>query len=110
MGYGFGRINDFAYRCHTVSKDHGFWDGLDPQSIEVVLFKLCLIHSEVSEACEGIREATPDDQKGGLGEELADVIIRCLDLAESRGINIEQLLVNKITENEGRPHMHGKLA
>lgn len=110
MSYGFGRVNDLAERCHKVSRDHGFWEDLSPSDVEVVLAKLCLIHSEVSEACEGIRENIADDEKGGLGEELADTIIRCLDLAEARGINIEQLMVNKITENEHRQHMHGKLA
>ena len=110
MGYGFGRLNDLAAKCHKNSADHGFWDGLDPFDVGVVLSKLCLIHSEVSEACEGIRHEVPDKAKGGLAEELADVIIRCFDLAEARGLNIEQAVVNKISVNEAREFMHGKTA
>lgn len=74
---------------------------------------LALIHSEVSEALEDVREArlelelTETGKPIGLPTELADIIIRTLDLAEWLGIDMERALLAKIEYNDQRPHRHG---
>lgn len=65
--------------------------------------KLALIHSEVSEALEAYR----DNDMQLLGEELADIIIRTMDLAEAYGIDIHKEVVTKHVVNLRRTHMHG---
>ena len=71
-----------------------------------------LITSEVAEATECVRNAEPEYyfSKGKpLGEstEIADVIIRCLDYAESREWNMQELIKAKLEYNKTRGHRHG---
>ncbi len=65
--------------------------------------KLALIHSEVSEALEAFRE----DSQEGFEEELADIIIRTIDLAHGMGINIDYRVRAKIEKNRDREFRHG---
>ena len=86
---------------HQVAIDHLFWQH--PVNIAE---KLCLIHSEVSEAMEADRSKDP---KGcDVAEELADAIIRILDLAEYLGFDMEAEVARKHNINETRPIRHGK--
>lgn len=74
---------------------------------------LALVHSEVSEALESYRDGDmtttyeEDGKPVGFPSELADTIIRVLDLAEYLNINIQQEVVNKMTYNLTRPYRHG---
>lgn len=43
----------------------------------------------------------------GIAVELADVIIRILDMAEAEGIPVLEAIEVKMRFNEGRPHRHG---
>lgn len=114
MGYGFGRINDLAHQIHLNAVAKGFYDGIeDKANTHWLLARLMLVVSELAEGCEGVRHGnlSSEPQSGGLGEELADAIIRILDMAESVNINIEQAIINKIEYNNTRPTRHGgKLA
>lgn len=68
-----------------------------------LLTQLALIGTEVSEAIQAVRKGEE------LGPELADVIIRTLDLAAAEGIDIGATVVDKMIYNEGRPYKHGRL-
>jgi len=110
----FKSMNDRAYEIHEWAKQQGFWDtavlsapGGAVHNPSLIPEKLALIHTEVSEAMEAHRDGNIKG-KHGIGEELADVIIRTLDLAEYLGVNIEQEVINKHQANQDRPHMHGK--
>ena len=61
--------------------------------------EFCLIHEEVSEAFHAYRKKLPD-----LGEELADVAIYLLGLAEILGLNLEDEILKKIDKNELREY------
>ena len=66
---------------------------------KTVLEALALIGSEVGEA---VNECRGDEPTEKLGEELADIILRTLDLAQWQGIDIEKAITDKMAINEVR--------
>jgi len=91
-------LKKLAKLIREINKSHGFtWDI--PKDVPTLL---CLIHSEVSEALERFRDDKPID------EELADIIIRTLDLAELLGIDMDDVMARVIERNRNRPWKHGR--
>jgi NTP pyrophosphatase (non-canonical NTP hydrolase) len=72
-----------------------------------------MIHSECSEVLEAIRKEHGDDV---VVEELADIIIRTLDLYAGMAtdgytkVSLQKSLQAKMDKNVLRPRMHGVLA
>ncbi len=64
---------------------------------------LCLIHSEVSEALEAYRHNDDDN----MGEELADIVIRVMDMAEYYNIDLAEQIIKKHNHNKTREYRHG---
>lgn len=102
--YLCGRLIEVIYQN---SRAKGFWDK-ERNDGET----LALIHSELSEALEALRQGNPPDDKvpdfSSLEAELADVIIRIFDYAGGRGLNIAQAICAKVRFNQTRGRMHGK--
>lgn len=73
--------------------------------------KLMLICSEIGEAIEAHRKNKMDDhlpERPGLEVELADALIRILDLSSGLGLDIGGAVVEKLKYNRSRPYKHGK--
>ena len=64
---------------------------------------LALIGSEVSEALEGFRNR----DRANFEEELADVVIRVLDLAAGLGVDMDEQVKRKLAANRLRGFRHG---
>ncbi len=75
--------------------------------------KLCLVHSEVSEALESYRNGEPLVHFGdggkpeGLSAELADACIRIFDICAHLKIDLDEAIAVKMAYNSTRPHRHG---
>lgn len=92
--------------AHGIAIANGFWED-NPNKGE----KICLMHAELSEALEAIRENAHDDKiPQFLGEEaeLADAIIRIMDYDRHFSLRIADAIVEKMIFNASRPYKHGK--
>jgi NTP pyrophosphatase (non-canonical NTP hydrolase) len=102
-------ITDLVRESHDRAKRKGFYDPVP--SIEQ---RLCLIHSEVSEALEAYRDGelettfSESGKPNGFPSELADIVIRVCDLAGHLGIDLEGEIRAKSDFNETRPAKHGR--
>lgn len=119
-------INELAKQIHENARSKGFFD-----TEKNIGEMLCLIHSEVSEALEADRKDRHSHHVGAqsvngwddnevfkreftaevkdtFADELADVMIRVMDLAAFKGIDLEQHIKAKMRFNSLREHKHGK--
>ena len=96
-------MDDLSHTLHAHAKKKGFYEPYEhmDESDYVVFYlkQLAMVHSEVSEVLEAIRKDKGDDI---VVEELADIILVCLNIATHFEIDIEKELNNKITINEKR--------
>lgn len=96
--------------CHRASKSAGWWVNPktgEPTQANPMCFsqKLCLIHSEISEAMEADRKGLMDDKlphRTGREVELADAVIRIFDLAGAYGMDLGGAIAEKMACNAQR--------
>jgi NTP pyrophosphatase (non-canonical NTP hydrolase) len=104
-------FNAMQATAHAISKRSGFHDNDREDDIEQNAMRLALIHSEVSECLEALRHGNPLDDHitgfKGTEAELADVVIRIMDMAETNGWLVSDAIVAKMKYNATRPFKHG---
>jgi NTP pyrophosphatase (non-canonical NTP hydrolase) len=91
--------------CHAASVRAGWDDGVDYTNKYVVAAKLCLVHSEISEALEASRKDLMDDKlphRNGVEVELADALIRICHLAGALGLDLGGAVAEKMAYNAVR--------
>ncbi|MDB0600712.1 hypothetical protein PL373_06045 [Tenacibaculum maritimum] len=120
-------INELAKEIHQNNVKKGFYE--DEKNIGEML---ALIHSEVSEALEADRKGfyvpienridwlndlESDSEfksdftelvKDTFEDELADIMIRVMDLSAHKEINLEEHIKAKLRYNKMREYKHGK--
>ena len=121
------------------NKARGWWENRDISNVDTNLGLLMLICSEAAEGCEEVRKGMPmfytlpnimnsagqplqqfneeplrapaDQKPEGLGSELADIVIRCFDMAGGHNFDLGAAILAKLRYNATRAHRHGgKLA
>lgn len=127
-------LNQWRDDVHRLAVEKGWHEDRDISDPHVLGSMLALIHSEVSEALEDVRKGKLElmfqgtagalahsEMSGeelerykalalkpvGLPSELADIIIRVLDMCGALGIDIEQAVTVKHAYNATRSHRHG---
>ena len=120
-------IKEIQREIHRVNVEKGFWE--DRKNVGEVLM---LIVSELGEALDAHRadkkadveafdaraidRTEPEDYqidfqqciKDTFEDEIADTVIRILDMCEGFGIDLERHIVLKLEYNKTRPYKHGK--
>jgi hypothetical protein len=121
-------LSALAKEVHAIAVDHGWWpqDGSERNPYEL----LALIHSEVSEAMEHLRNGNFGQHQWGIfyhlgvdcpcrdmdckpgkpdgwAIEMIDIIIRALDALAAQAVDIDYTMAIKIDYNRSRPYRHG---
>lgn len=115
-------LNKSAQIIFQNNKAKGFWDN--ERNVGELLM---LVTSELGEAMEAHRKGRfanghsmatsystwkewfEKHYKDTFEDEIADAVIRLLDLSAGLGIDLEKHINAKVRYNESRPKLHGKL-
>jgi NTP pyrophosphatase (non-canonical NTP hydrolase) len=92
---------------HTGESLKGYKEGpqIPSNAKRDVLNLLCLVHSEISEACEGVRKNLADDKlphRSMFEVELADALIRIFDIAGAHNLDLGGAVYEKLNYNAKR--------
>lgn len=104
-------ITALQYEVYYGNVKAGWWEDLTtgkPKAkgdIELILSKMMLITTEVAEAAEGVRKGLNDDHLKNrlmVEVELADAVIRILDLCGHEGYDLSGAIMEKLEYNAQR--------
>jgi NTP pyrophosphatase (non-canonical NTP hydrolase) len=101
-------FRQFQVESYEVSVEKGLWEG--EQNFGE---KIAMVHGELSEALEAHRNNNPPDKHcpvySSIEVELADAILRILNLSHHFGMDVTSAMIAKHEHNKTRPHKHNKL-
>lgn len=102
-------ISEIQTEVHALAVKNGWYNPT-----KSIGEHLALIHSEVSEALEAYREGDElvglewdGDKPVGFLSEMADVVIRVMDVCEYLEMDLESAIIAKHKYNTTRPYRHG---
>ena len=103
------RMIDLQKEIHECAVEKGWWK--EERNFGEMI---ALCHSELSEALEAWRhdertQYVEDGKPEGWATELADCIIRILDMAYSHNVDMGETIRRKVRYNWDRPYRHGGL-
>lgn len=101
-------FDDMAEQLHKTAVEKGFW----PEDVDDIFItkQLMMIVSEAVEVMEAIRKDKGEEQ---ISDEMADIIIRTLDLYAGlvehgyTKLSLDHALDKKANINKDRPERHG---
>lgn len=104
------------YNAWKIAEEHGWHEDRDEANF--IPAELVMIHSEVSETLEEYRNTEygasinsfrigKNSKPEGFGIELADIVIRVMNLAEELGVDLASEIMTKMHYNTTRPYRHG---
>jgi hypothetical protein len=112
------QLDELAVEIHATAREKGFWEhenievstclgetAARPANPSIDGEKIALMHSELSEALDALRDGNMDH----VEEELADTIIRILDYSCARGLSMDFAIAKKMAKNLERPKLHGRV-
>lgn len=129
-------LNDLAQQINDNARAKGFWES-DRNLGEMLMLAVSELAEALEEhragnpaeyvpfhqqGCPASSDGLPDFRTEhernalcsgtckpeGVAVELADCIIRCLDIMHSLGVDIDGVVARKMAYNASRPHKHGK--
>ena len=111
-------LQELQFDIHQDNVKAGWWTDLETKQDlareafnntrlgkALVAEKLCLVHSEVSESMEATRKGLMDDKlphRQGIEVELADAVIRILDLCGALELDLANAIAEKLNYNSSR--------
>lgn len=111
-------IEELQSSIHQANVTAGWWTDLSTNmdlteevrqgtrlGKALVAEKLCLVHSEISEAMEGHRKSLQDDKlphRPMVEVEMADAVIRILDLCGAMKLDLAGAIFEKLSYNKTR--------
>jgi NTP pyrophosphatase (non-canonical NTP hydrolase) len=101
-------LDELSMKLHKTAIEKGFW----PEDVDdIFIAKQCMmIVSEVTEVVEAVRKDKGEEE---ISKEMADIIIRTLDLyagmveAGYTKISLDYAMKEKTQFNKTRPEKHG---
>jgi NTP pyrophosphatase (non-canonical NTP hydrolase) len=101
-------LDELSMKLHKTAIEKGFW----PEDVDdIFIAKQCMmIVSEVTEVVEAVRKDRGEEE---ISKEMADIIIRTLDLyagmveAGYTKISLDYAMEEKTQFNKTRPEKHG---
>jgi NTP pyrophosphatase (non-canonical NTP hydrolase) len=104
----YNSLDHMAEEIHQTAVEKGFW----PDKVDDIFItkQLMMIVSEAVEVMEAIRK---DKGKQEVADEMADIIIRTLDLYRGLkdnnyvDVDLQSAINNKISFNKTRPERNG---
>lgn len=104
-------LHKLQQEAYEIATEKGWWE--EPRT---TLELMALMHSEISEAVEAWRDPVRGDlpvyfDASGKPEgwliELADCVIRIMDLCGHEAVSLESAIEMKLDYNRSRPYRHG---
>ena len=103
-------ISEVMYLASEITIENGFRTNCGKH----ITTDIALIHSELSEALEEVRNDNPiaavyvkDGKPEGFPIEMADCIIRICEVCNHHDVDLEAAIIQKLEYNKNRSYKHG---